>query len=61
MNEDFLRKLQSEAKQQKKLYSSRILPPALDPITSYVGENSFLVISLLSIFSATILEFVNQL
>lgn len=56
MNEDFLKKLQHEAQQQKKLYNSRIIPKAFDPITSYIGENTLLTLSLLAIISAIIVE-----
>lgn len=56
MNDDFLKKLQKEAQQQQKLYGSRIIPKAFDPITSFVGENTLLVLITLSIFTALSVE-----
>lgn len=61
MNDDFLKKLQQEAVQQKKLYNSRVIPKAFDPITSFIGENTLLSLSLISIFSAVIVEVVKKL
>lgn len=61
MNDNFLKKLQNEARQQQKLYNSRILPKAFDPITSFIGENTFLVIIFLSFFSAVIVEMIKNL
>lgn len=58
MNEDFLKKLQDEAQQQQKLYSSRIIPKAFDPLTSFIGENTLVVLVFLAIFSALVVEFV---
>lgn len=56
MNDDFLKKLQKEARQQQKLYNSRIIPKAFDPITSFIGEHTFLVLIILSLFSALAVE-----
>lgn len=56
MTTDFLQQLQAEAKLQKKLYTSRILPKAFDPITSFIGENSLFSLILISIISAVIVE-----
>lgn len=58
MNEEFLKKLQNEAKQQQKLYNSRIIPSAFDPITSFIGENTLLSLVALSIVSAILLEII---
>ena len=56
MNDDFLKKLQKEAQQQKKLYNSRIIPKIFDPITSFIGENTLLVLVILSILTTIIVE-----
>jgi hypothetical protein len=61
MNEDFLQQLQKEAKLQQKLYSSRIIPKAFDPLTSFIGENSFVSLVFLSLMSAVIIELINIL
>lgn len=61
MNDDFLKKLQQEAVQQKKLYNSRVIPKAFDPITSFIGENTLLSLFLISILSAVIVEVVKKL
>lgn len=56
MNNDFLKTLQKEAQQQQKLYNSRIIPKAFDPITSFIGENTLLVLATLSVLTAIIIE-----
>jgi len=56
MSTDFLQQLQAEAKLQKKLHSSRIIPKAFDPITSFIGENSLFSLIIFSIISAVIIE-----
>ena len=56
MNEDFLKKLQKEAQSQQKLYNSRIIPQAFDPITSFIGENALLTLFVASIFSAVVVK-----
>jgi hypothetical protein len=61
MNNNFLKQLQAEAKQQEKISSSRILPSALDPITSFIGENTLLTLAVLSIISAIVVELLNKL
>jgi len=61
MNEDFLKKLQQEAGLQKKLYTSRIIPKAFDPITSFIGENSLLFLTLVAFITAIFVEVVNKL
>lgn len=61
MNETFLKKLQAEAQQQQKLYTSRIIPKAFDPLTSFIGENTLLFLTCLSVFTAVFLEIVKKL
>lgn len=61
MNDDFLKKLQNEAQQQQKLYNSRIFPKAFDPITSFIGENTFSTLIFLSFFSAVLVEMIKRL
>ena len=61
MNETFLKKLQAEAQQQHKLYSSRIIPKAFDPLTSFIGENTLLFLTGMSIFTAMLVELVKKL
>ncbi len=61
MNETFLKKLQAEAQQQQKLYTSRIIPKAFDPLTSFIGENTLVFLTALSIFTAVVVELVKQL
>lgn len=56
MNEDFLNKLQAEAHKQQKLHNTRIIPKVFDPITSFIGENSILVLITLSVLSAILVE-----
>lgn len=58
MNQDFLAQLQQEAKLQKKLYSSRILPKFFDPVTSFIGENTLLVLTVLAVVSALVIEII---
>ncbi|GIK84468.1 MAG: hypothetical protein BroJett025_10900 [Patescibacteria group bacterium] len=60
MTNDFLKQLQNEAKQQQKLYSSRIIPQPFDPLTSFIGEHTFVVLSVLSVLSAIIVELVKR-
>lgn len=61
MNESFLKLLQKEAQQQKKLYETRILPKQFDPLTSFIGENSFLSLVIISFITAVFLEFIKIL
>jgi len=61
MKNDFLKKLQEEAKQQGKISSTRILPSAFDPITSFIGENTLLTLLILSILSAVVVELIKKL
>lgn len=61
MNEDFLQRLQKEAQNQHKLYNSRIIPKAFDPLTSFIGENALFTLSFLSVVSAVVVEFVSHL
>ena len=61
MNQDFLKKLQAEAKQQKKISQTRIIPSAFDPVTSYIGENTVVVLLVLSIFTAIVLEVLKRI
>lgn len=56
MNENFIELLQQEAQLQKKLNTTRIIPKIFDPITSFIGENSLLVLITLSVISAIIIE-----
>lgn len=58
MNEDFLKKLQDEAQQQQKLYNSRIIPKAFDPLTSFIGEHTLVVLFLLATVSALVVELI---
>jgi len=58
MNDDFLKKLQNEAQQQKKLYNSRIIPKAFDPLTSFIGENTLLTLFSFSFLSSLMLELI---
>lgn len=60
MVDNFLQKLQDEARLQQKLYSSRILPKKLDSITSFIGEHTLFSLTLLSLISASILEIIKR-
>lgn len=61
MNEHFLKKLQEEAQQQQKLYNTRIIPEAFDPITSFIGENTILFLTCISVCTALLVELIKRL
>lgn len=61
MKSDFLQKLQKEAEQQKVLHETRLLPQSLDFLTSFIGNNSLLVLFSLSLVSALFLQLNNFL
>lgn len=56
-NDEFLKKLQNEAKLQKSLNQTRLLPKQLDFITSFIGNYSLLSILILTTFTVIFLEF----
>lgn len=56
-NEEFLKKLQNEAKLQKSLNQTRLLPKQLDFITSFIGNYSLLSILILTTLTVIFLEF----
>lgn len=60
MNEIFLKKLQAEAQQQQKLYKSRIIPQAFDPLTSFIGENTLSFLTSISILTAVVVEIIKR-
>lgn len=60
-NQEFLQKLQSEARFQKKLHDHRILPKKIDSITSFIGTHPWQVLLVLSIITASILEIIEKI
>ncbi len=56
-NSEFLLKLQAEAKAQKRLFSTRFFPPALDIVTSFIGRYSWQVILISSGVTSLVVEF----
>lgn len=61
MSNSFVKQLQQEAKLQKKLYETRIIPKQFDPITSFIGENALATLFGLAVVSAIFLELVKML
>jgi len=55
-SQDFLKKLQQEAKIQSKLNDHKILPTQLDTLTNLVGNHFVLVVSLMAFFTALLIE-----
>lgn len=53
---DFLVKLQSEAKLQSRLNTTRFFPPQLDGVTSFIGKHPWQVILAVSGLTALSIE-----
>lgn len=56
-NDEFLKKLQKEAKLQKSLNETRLLPKQLDFLTSFIGNYSLFSILFLTTITVVIIEF----
>lgn len=56
-NQDFLKSLQREAKIQSSLQNEKLIPDFLSEVSSFVVENLWQVLLILSIFLAIIWQF----
>jgi len=59
-NKDFLKNLQKEAKIQSSLQKERLIPEFLSNFSSFVAENLWKVILVISILGASIWQFLEK-
>lgn len=57
MNEEFIHKLQLQAKKQSGLYRQQFLPKQMDFVTALVGNYPWQILFLASLITAFLLEF----
>jgi hypothetical protein len=60
MTEEFLDKLIREAELQQKLHKTRLFPASLDFFTSFIGNNSLVILLVLAFFSALAIEIIGS-
>lgn len=58
--DDFLNKLQQEAKLQSKIYQHRVIPQSLDCLATFVLNFFWQVLVALSLVTAILIEFFNR-